>query len=88
MWWQPEERMTVHVGQLVRIEVTSGQASPVGSAGDALLLERKRVDHGKTVFVYRAIQIGNETIVAVPAGLPNDHCISCVTEHYFITVVP
>ena len=60
----------------------------MGFAGDSLTLLKKRQRGDNIVFVYRAIQPGNTTLIASPHNLPSGHCISCVTEHYFISVVP
>jgi hypothetical protein len=52
-----------------------GETTPVVSSG------------GAAVFVYRAAHPGDETILVVPPS-PPDGCVSCVTRHYFVTVVP
>jgi len=75
------------VGDLATLSISEKQYS-MGFAGDSLTLLKKRQRGDSTVFVYRAIQPGNTTLIASPQNLPGDHCISCVTEHYFISVVP
>ena len=40
------------------------------------------------MFLYRAVHAGNHVFIVTPDNLPDGHCISCVTEHYFVTVVP
>ncbi len=84
---EPEQRTTIRVGQIAIIEIAPGEARPGGSAGDALKLVKKRQRHGKTIFTYRAVRVGDETIVAAPDRLGPDGCISCVTVHYFVTVI-
>jgi hypothetical protein len=83
----PEEPATLHVGEVALVEIVQPY-SMMGSAGDALLLTGTRNGRNKTVFVYRAVRTGNETLIAAPNDLPSGHCVSCVTQHYFISVVP
>jgi hypothetical protein len=43
---------------------------------------------GAAVFIYRAAHPGDETIITVPSDHTPDNCVDCVTQHYFVTVVP
>jgi hypothetical protein len=85
---QPEERATLHVGETALIERAKRPPSSLGSAGTALVLVRRQDRRDTRVWMYRAVEPGNQTFVAAPDDLPNGHCISCVTEHYYVTVVP
>lgn len=85
---QSERPVTVHVGELTIFEVPSEQQYSIGSAGNSLLFVEKRQRSDKTVFVYRAAHVGKQTLIATPKDLPSSHCVSCLTEHYFVTVVP
>jgi len=86
---QPEQRATLHVNQTALIERPKRPPSSViGSAGTALVLVRRQDRRDARVWMYRAVEPGNQTFVATPDDLPDGHCISCVTEHYYVTVVP
>jgi hypothetical protein len=82
---QPEQPVTLHVGQLAELEMAAEQHYSIGSAGNSLSLLRKDQRRDTAVFVYRAVRVGNETLVATP-DVPSGHCVSCVTAHYFVTV--
>jgi hypothetical protein len=83
---QPEKRATIHVGEVAVVQV-SGAEDVIGSAGSALLLDKRTHQRGTTIYSYRAVKIGNHILVVTPRDIPDGHCISCVTEHYFVTVV-
>ena len=86
---QPEQRATLHVNQLALIELPKTPPTSIaGSAGESLVLVRRRNRRNTTVFLYRAVHAGNHVFIVTPDNLPDGHCISCVTEHYFVTVVP
>ena len=86
---QPEQRATLHVNQTARIErAKRPPSSVVGSAGTVLVLVRREDRHNVRVWIYRAVEPGNQTFLVTPDNLPDGHCISCVTEHYYVTVVP
>ena len=84
---QPEQRATLHVNQLAVIELPKRPPISIGGAGESLVLMRRRNRRDKTLFLYRAVKAGNHVFVVSPDNLPERHCISCVTEHYFVTVV-
>ena len=75
----------LHVGEIATVEL-SADRKLTGSAGDALSLARQRKGRNTTTFVYRAVQPGNYVFLTAPE-VPNGECISCVTVHYFVTVV-
>ena len=80
-----EERTTLQVGQLALLSVPSDHRYAIDSEGNALLLV-----HGKrrrNQVVYRAVRPGLETIVLGPVDVPSGDCVSCLTLHYFITVI-
>jgi hypothetical protein len=86
---EPEQLATLHMNQVALMELPkTPPTSVIGSAGESLVLVRRRTRRDKTVFVYRAVQTGNHTLSVSPIKLPEGHCISCVTQHYFVTVVP
>jgi hypothetical protein len=84
---QPEELATLHVGEIAVVHMPSQQHHIIGSGGSAMVLMKQKQQHGTTIYFYRANEIGNQTILAIPKGLELGHCISCVTVHYFIRVV-
>ena len=86
---QREQRATLHVNQTALIELPkTPPSSVVGSAGTALVLLRRQNRRDARVWMYRAVEPGNQTFLVTPDDLPDGHCISCVTEHYYVTVVP
>jgi hypothetical protein len=86
---QPEQDTTLHVGQTAAVYFASNARHSIGSGGRSLVLTRPFTDKdGSTVYIYRASRVGRDTLVATPESLPAAHCISCVTTHYFINVVP
>ena len=84
---QPEELVTLHVGQLAAIEVLSERHYGMGFAGSSLMLLKQTQQRDTTMYLYRAIGVGRQTFVATPRDPGPDGCISCVTVHYFINVV-
>jgi hypothetical protein len=84
---QPERPATVHLGYLAAVRVDSNFRYTVGSAGESLTLVKQTTDARTTVYVYRASAPGNETLVLTPRDPGPDGCISCVTKHYFVTIV-
>jgi hypothetical protein len=69
------------------MRVDSDRGYAVGSAGNALTLIKRVEESRTTVYVYRAVAPGHQTFVLTPRDPGPDGCISCVTVHYFITVV-
>jgi hypothetical protein len=84
---RPEERASLHIGDVVAIRVVSNGHYSVGSAGTALTLLTRTEERGTTVYLYRAVEAGNQTLVLTPRDAGHDGCISCVTVHYFVQVV-
>ena len=82
----PEERATLHVGDVAVVEVPSALHYSFGGAG-GLQLVRTRQRAEMTLLVYRAVAAVNAVLVASPRDPGPDNCISCVTVHYFATVV-
>ena len=84
-----EHTTTLHVGQTATVRFESKALHNIGSGGGSLkLITQLANKDGSKVYVYRAMQVGQDTLVATPEGLPDGHCISCVTRHYFVKVVP
>jgi len=83
---RPEEPARLHVGDVAVVRVASAPQYFVGSAGTALMLMKRTEERGTTVYRYRAVAPGNQTLVLTPRDPGPDGCISCVTVHYFITV--
>ena len=84
---QPEQPATVHVGELAAVRVDSARGYSAGSAGDSLKLIERGKERTTTIYVYRAVAPGHHTLVLTPREPGPDGCVSCVTLHYFITVV-
>jgi hypothetical protein len=84
---QPAQPATIRVGDLAAVRVDSDIHFSVGSAGSSLTLIKRAEERSTTVYVYRAIVPGQQTFVLTPREPGPDGCISCVTAHYFITVV-
>jgi len=83
---EPEQPTTLLVGQVAAVQLSERQEL-AGSAGAVLaLIERSNV-RGTRTYLYRAVRVGNQTLIVVPTNLRDGDCISCVTEHYFIRVI-
>jgi hypothetical protein len=79
-----ERRTTLRVGELAVLQIPADHIrSHFSGAGNALVLVR----HSRRTAEYRAVRPGNETILLGPGVPQRDHCVSCATIHYFITVV-
>jgi hypothetical protein len=85
---QPEDTTTIRVGDVAAMRVDSDRHYSVGTAGDSLTLIKQTDGRGTTADMYRAIAVGRQTFVLTPRETGPDGCISCVTLHYFITVIP
>ena len=83
---EQEQSSTVHVGQIASVRVPANHS--FGGAAPTLKLVGRFKQRGATVYLYRAIRAGNATFVASPNNLKPGDCISCVTIHWFITIVP
>ena len=84
---EPEQQTTLHVGEIAALQLPSDREyTIVGSAGSSLV--PLQPPGRPAAPVYRAAQTGNQTFVATPKGLRDGDCISCVTVHYFVRVVP
>jgi len=84
-----EQVTTLHVGQTAAVEFGSKAPHTIGSGGGSLVLIQQLTNtDGVKVYVYRADHAGRDTLVAAPIGRQSGQCISCVTRHYFINVVP
>jgi hypothetical protein len=83
---RPEERATLHIGDVAAVRVAWDPQYSIGSAGTALVLMKRTEEHGTTVYLYRAVAAGNQTLVLTPREPGPDGCVSCVTVHYFIQV--
>jgi hypothetical protein len=84
-----EQVTTLHVGQTAAVQFGSKALHSIGSGGGSLVLIQQRTNKdGGKVYVYRAAYAGGDTLVATPVGRQPGQCISCVTRHYFIKVVP
>jgi hypothetical protein len=84
-----EQVTTLHVGQTAAVQFGSKALHTIGSGGGPLVLIQQLTNKdGGKVYVYRAAHVGPDTLVATPVGRQPGQCISCVTRHYFINVVP
>jgi hypothetical protein len=84
---QPEQPATIRVGDLATVRVDSARHYSLASAGDALTLLRQGEEGTTTLYVFSGAAPGQATLVLTPRDPGPDNCISCVTLHYFITVV-
>ena len=84
---QPEQRTRIRVGERATVRVESDRRYAVGSVGRSLTLIKQAGEHGTTIYVYRAVAPGDQTFVLTPRNPGPDGCVSCVTVHYFVTVV-
>ena len=84
---QPEQSATVRVGELAAVRVDSRRHYSLGSAGDALKLVRQVEERTTTLYMFSGVTPGHDTLVLTPRDPGPDGCVSCVTLHYFITVV-
>ena len=84
---QPEDPSTLRVGDLAAIRVAEDSHYSIGSAGTSLMLTERKKERGITVYFYRAVAAGHQTLVLTPRDPGPDGCLSCVTVHYFLTVV-
>jgi hypothetical protein len=86
---EPEQITTLHVGQTAVVHFGRKALFTIGSGGGSLVLIKQLTNKdGSKDYVYRAAHVGPDTLVATPEGLKAGQCISCVTRHYFIKVVP
>ena len=83
---QPERQVVLHVGELAAFDVPSDAQYSIGGAGNALILQERKQRKDTTTYLYRAVNAGQQTIVATPAEPGPSNCISCVTIHYFVKV--
>jgi hypothetical protein len=84
---QPEAPTTLHVGETAAVLVPSDRHYQIGSAGSSLALTKQMQRHDTTIYMYRAVEVGNHTLIATPRDPGPSGCISCVTVHYFIRVM-
>jgi hypothetical protein len=77
----------LHVGQTATLRVPSKGHFSIGSAGQALVLTSHKQQRGDAIYIYRAAEVGNHTLVATPREPGPDGCISCVTIRYFVKVI-
>jgi hypothetical protein len=84
---QPEQPTVVHVGDVAAVQVPSDLHYSIGLAGTSLVQIKQQDRRGMTIYLYRSVAVGNQTLVATPRDPGPDGCVSCVTTHYFIQVV-
>ena len=84
---EPERPEIIRVGEVAEVRVDTARHYTVGSAGDSLTLIKRAEERRITAYVYRAVAPGQHTFVLTPRDDGPDGCVSCVTVHYFITVV-
>ena len=83
---QAEQPTTLHIGEIAAVQLLAPK-SVIGSGGNSLVLLKRTHEQGTAVYLYRAVRIGNHTLIVAPEGRKDGQCISCVTEHYFVRVV-
>jgi hypothetical protein len=84
---QPGAPTTLRVGETAAVQLPSDRHYHLGSAGSSLTLTKQMQQHDTTIYVYRAVEVGDQALVATPRDPGSDGCISCVTVHYFIRVI-
>jgi len=84
---QAEKTVTLHVGEVANITLPSEGHYTIGFAGTSLVLAQQSQQQDTTSFVYRAVNPGDDTLVATPGSSGPGQCVSCVTVHYFVKVV-
>jgi hypothetical protein len=84
---RPERASIVHVGEIAELRVASSQHFSLGTAGSALILLQRKQSRDETIYLYRAVAVGNQTFVATPRDPGPDGCVSCVTVHYFANII-
>jgi len=84
---QPEIEQTLHVGDVAVMRLPARLHYSIGGAGESLRLVKRTHRRGLTVYRYRTVRAGHQTFVLTPRAPGPDGCISCVTVHYFVTVV-
>lgn len=83
----PEDPSTLRVGDVAAVRVADDGHYSIGSAGTSLTLTKRKKERDITVYFYRAVAAGHQTLVLTPRDPGPDGCLSCVTVHYFLTVV-
>lgn len=84
---EAEQPETIRVGDLAALRVDSDRGYSVGGAGESMILKKRTEEGETTLYVYRAVAPGRHTFVLTPRDPGADGCVSCVTVHYFVTVV-
>ena len=84
---QPEQATVLRLGDVAAVQVPSDRHYSIGLAGTSLVQIEHRQRQGTTIYLYRSVAVGNQTLVATPQDPGPDGCVSCVTVHYFIQVV-
>jgi hypothetical protein len=82
-----EGRTTLHVGQVAILHTPPNHQYVVTSNGDAIVAV-KQARSKDASYLYRAVRSGNSALLVTPADLKQGDCVSCVTRHYFVTVIP
>ena len=81
------DQTTLHLGQIAVLKIPSNREYRITLEGDSvLLLEGAR--QGKGRYLYRAVRSGTSTFIIVPADLKDGDCVSCVTRHCFVRIIP
>src|SRR5439155_22329394 len=63
---QPEARATLHIGETAAVQVPSDRHYQIGYAGRSLALMKQMQQHDTTIYIYRAVAVGDHTLVATP----------------------
>ncbi len=79
-----EDWTTLHVGEVAVLHIPSDMPYKLNGFGDVITLVKQS---GLDV-TFRAVRPGTTPIILSPANRPDGECISCVTVHYFVKVVP
>src|SRR6476659_7683828 len=63
---QPGQATVLHVGDVAAVEVPSDLHYSIGAAGTSLVQIKRRERRGMTIYLYRSVAVGNQTLVATP----------------------
>jgi hypothetical protein len=84
---QPDQPTVIHLGDVAAVQVPTDRHFSIGSAGASLMQIKQQERQGMTIYLYRSVAAGSQTLVATPRDPGPDGCVSCVTVHYFIQVI-
>jgi hypothetical protein len=82
---RPGDRITLHVGQVAILKLSSAHPYTVTLEGEAVTPMQSQAG-GRRVYSYRAVHAGTATLLIEPSDSKPGDCIDCETRHCFLTV--